>query len=152
MSEGASRRLRQRVAVVGLGVYGLAALAVLLLPVSWGGVVLALGDFVRYELGWAGFGYGWVEFVANVALFLPLGFVLTLAFRRWWWGVGLALLLSTAAELVQAFIPGRVASGRDVLANVIGAAVGAVAAGLVAWTAASVRRRFRQTDVQAVSN
>jgi VanZ family protein len=38
------------------------------------------------------------------------------------------LLLGLGLELVQAFLPGRSASGYDVLANVIGTALGAAAA------------------------
>lgn len=115
---------------------------VVLTPVSYGAVIEAIGGWIRETLGLTFFGQGWIEFVANILMFVPLGFLLTLVVRRHLLGVALALLLSVAAELAQVVIPSRVPSVRDVVANVLGAALGA----LLAW---GVERRSRTSDREA---
>jgi glycopeptide antibiotics resistance protein len=78
--------------------------------------------------------YTFVEFTANILFFLPVGFFggLALTRRLWWLSAVLGFLLSCGVEAAQAlFLPGRVASPRDVLANTTGAVIGAVLAGLV---------------------
>jgi glycopeptide antibiotics resistance protein len=78
--------------------------------------------------------YNFVEFAANILFFVPLGFLggLALSRRFWWLAAVLGFLLSCSVELAQAtFLPGRVASARDVLANTTGAVIGAVLAGVV---------------------
>jgi glycopeptide antibiotics resistance protein len=75
--------------------------------------------------------YGFIEFSANIVFFVPVGFLLGLLFTyRWWWmavvGGG---LLSTSVEIAQGlFLPGRVSSAADVLANTSGAVVGCLVA------------------------
>jgi hypothetical protein len=69
------------------------------------------------------------DLVANVALFVPLGFLL--AFGGAAHPIALGLLLSSAIELCQEFIPGRFPSLLDVATNALGAGIGAVAFGLV---------------------
>lgn len=130
----------------GLIVYGLAVGIVLLLPVTYSGIVNAIGGWLRTGLGLSFFGFGWVEFFANVLMFLPLGFLLTLLLKRRRYGVGLALLISVGAEVAQIVIPSRQPSLRDILANAIGAAVGA----LLAWLLV-VRRRRRAAKDHPVS-
>jgi VanZ family protein len=78
-----------------------------------------------------------LEFLANVALFTPLGVLLVLAFpgARWWAVLIAGLVLSTGIELVQLAIPSRVSSVSDVVANTAGTALGL----LLAWR----RRRGR---------
>ena len=91
----------------------------LLTVIDWLQVNGAPG-WVRYDL---------VEFTANIALFVPVGlFVMIMAGARGWW---LAVLVGFAAsctiELGQLiFLPDRFATRSDVLANTLGAAVGAV--------------------------
>jgi len=121
----------RRWALVGLVLYGGAAGIVLLAPVSYSGIVHAIDSWLRSALGLTWFGSGWVEFTANILLFVPLGFLLTLIVRPHGLGVVVALLVSAGVELVQLVIPSREASLRDVLANTCGAAVGAVLAWLV---------------------
>jgi glycopeptide antibiotics resistance protein len=78
--------------------------------------------------------YSFVEFTANIAFFVPVGFLGGVALQRrfWWLSAVLGFLLSCSVELAQAtFLPGRVASAKDVLANTTGAIIGAVIAGLV---------------------
>ena len=73
---------------------------------------------------------------ANVALFLPLGFLLPLLtpwFDRWWRTVGAGFALSAAIELSQVAFPGvRRPDVNDVLLNTLGAAIGFLAYRLVA--------------------
>jgi len=125
----------RRWALWGLVIYGLAVVVVLLLPIGYASLVHAVGDGIRDVLGISFFGTGWIEFCANILMFAPLGFLLTLTFRHPWWGVALALGLSVAAEVGQIVIPAREPSLRDVFANGVGAAVGA----FFAWL--FVRRR-----------
>lgn len=116
--------------------YAAAVIVVLLSPVSPSAAVAWLTGVLRDDLGWSAVRQGWVEFGLNIALFAPLGLLVTMLFRRVWLGVVTALALSVAAEAVQEFLPGRLASLRDVLANVVGAAIGA----LIAWI---ILRRLR---------
>jgi VanZ family protein len=84
------------------------------------------------------------DFVANVLLYFPLGFFGVLAFSaktRLLAAAGVAIaaavLLSTAMELAQYYVAGRVTSASDVYSNVIGALLGAITAaatsGYVQW-------------------
>lgn len=69
------------------------------------------------------------EFIANIALFLPLGALLAALFRpgRWWWAVSSGSAISGIIELMQLlFLPSRVSDVRDLTANALGALIGAV--------------------------
>jgi len=122
---------------VCLALYLAAIGLVLLLPVSYSDIVTAIGDALASRFGALGFGTGWIEFIANILMFLPLGMLLTLLFRHPWAGFALAVILSISAEIVQLVIPGRTASLRDIVANGAGAAIGA----LIAWIVIVIRRR-----------
>jgi VanZ family protein len=66
----------------------------------------------------------------HMAAYLALALVGGMAFRGIWpfWMLAAALvLLGMSLEFVQTFIPGRTASGYDMLANVIGIALGSAA-------------------------
>jgi len=128
MAEAGARQ--RRWVIAGLAAYSLAVGLVLLLPVSYSGIVNRIGDALRDGLGIAWFGSGWIEFGANILMFVPLGLLLTLLFRHPWYGVALALALSAAAELAQIVIPSRQPTVRDILANTLGAALGAALAWL----------------------
>jgi glycopeptide antibiotics resistance protein len=98
--------------------------------------------FVQHH-GIPAFRYSMIEEAANVALFAPLGMlgVLALGRRRWWLVAVAGTTLSATVELAQgAFLPGRVASLRDVAENGLGALVGALLAVLLARR---TRRRGR---------
>ena len=85
--------------------------------------------------------YRVIEAAANVVLFVPFGVLLMLASLRLTWlqAVGVALVVSSGIELLQAVaLPGRTANAGDVAANVLGAAVGA--SGVVIWRAVARRR------------
>ncbi|MFA6300282.1 MAG: VanZ family protein, partial [Nocardioides sp.] len=63
--------------------------------------------------------YDRLEFLANIALFVPIGVFLLLLFGagQWWLaGIG-SFLLTSFIETVQQQIPGRVSDDRDLLAN-----------------------------------
>ncbi len=69
--------------------------------------------------------------LGHIAAYAALALVGGFAYRRRWpfftMAAGL-LLLGAGLELVQAFLPSRFASGYDVLANVVGIALGSIAA------------------------
>jgi hypothetical protein len=69
------------------------------------------------------------DLIANVALFVPLGFLL--AFGGVPRPLVLGFLLSAAIEICQEFIPGRFPSLLDVATNALGAGIGALAFGLL---------------------
>jgi glycopeptide antibiotics resistance protein len=130
--------------------YASALVVVLLWPTHVDGE----GGFIRFEpildvlsaLGipaWAS--YPWVEFAANVALFVPLGMlcVAARAPRLRWIATAtvLAAAISIGAEALQHLVvPDRTTDARDVVANVAGAALGALAVISIARRVGPVRR------------
>ncbi|MET4157294.1 VanZ family protein [Agromyces sp. PvR057] len=114
--------------------------AVLAVVLFWPVHIDGAGGFVRFGplldaialLGipqWAS--YPFVEFAFNMALFVPLGLLLAIGstrsgVRRIVTATGIGLVVSCLAELVQhLFLPDRTTDVRDVLANALGAGVGA---------------------------
>ncbi|MRG60066.1 VanZ family protein [Agromyces sp. CFH 90414] len=82
------------------------------------------------------------EFVANVAMFLPVGvlFAMLAGPRRWVWALVGAGALSLVIELAQIPIGDRISDPRDLLANATGALVGVLLAAIgwvcsLAWRA-----------------
>lgn len=90
-----------------------------------------------------------LEVLANVGMFVPVALLVTfvLGARRWWVTVAACTALSVAVELVQAFMPGRIAAALDVIANGLGALLGALLA--VTIEALVRRRRARLTRLVA---
>ncbi len=97
---------------------------------------------VRHWLAWelAGRGVPYqrasvaVEYGLNVALFVPGAFAAGLLWPgvRWWQWVLVGLAVSAGIEAVQgALLPSRQAEARDLVANTVGAALGAGAAVLL---------------------
>lgn len=84
--------------------------------------------------------YDVVEFIANIALMVPLGVGLALLLppRRWWIAVVACSLLSVGFELAQLFLPSRMPSVTDWISNSLGGLAGA---GGVAAIRASLRRK-----------
>ena len=79
--------------------------------------------------------YSRLEFLANIAMFVPIG-VLALLLggrRRWWLAVAFGVALTVVIELTQLGIPGRVTDIRDVIANSLGATIGVIFALAVTW-------------------
>lgn len=76
------------------------------------------------------FSYPLLEWLSNVAMFLPFGFLVSVMLERgaWWKATVAGLALSTAIEMIQfLFFVQRTASVLDVLANALGTLVGAAA-------------------------
>jgi VanZ family protein len=73
------------------------------------------------------------DILANIVLFIPLGFLFQLARRRAGWpsllqALGFGVLVSAAVEACQLFLPGRDSSLIDVATNGLGALLGAATA------------------------
>ncbi|ASD23154.1 VanZ family protein [Cryobacterium sp. LW097] len=80
------------------------------------------------------FGYSKLEFTANVAMFVPLGFLaaLLLPAKVWWLALLICPAASIAIELTQAtFLAARFATATDVIANTVGAVIGTLVAVVV---------------------
>lgn len=73
------------------------------------------------------------EFLANVALFVPVGFLLPLAWSRLrlWQVVLIGALMSGLIESVQGLMPSRFPTISDVIANSLGTLAGGVVAVLL---------------------
>ena len=101
------------------------------------------------ELSWLT--YGRAEFLANIAMFVPVGVFLLLLFSpRFWWIAAVAgLVMTSAIETAQRSIPGRVPDERDIVANTLGALVGIVI-GLVLTFPATLRRNRARRAQQAL--
>ncbi len=145
-----SARLTMRllIAAVGLGLCGAVVLAATLSPTPIdqgyeGAIERVLSVLHRNGVpGW--FGYRWVEFTANIAMFVPLGFFLALVFptRFLWLALPLVPAFSVLLETLQFFVlPARFATINDVVANTIGGWLGVAVAAL---TVAAVHLRDRR--------
>jgi glycopeptide antibiotics resistance protein len=89
--------------------------------------------------------YALTEAQANVALFVPAGFLLTIVALRPLLAVAACLVGSIAFEWVQReYLTTRVADASDVMHNGLGGLVGAVVAAPLAWLVGrSLRNRRR---------
>ncbi len=89
--------------------------------------------------------YNRVEFLANVAMFVPIGIFFVLLFGRRLWAVSVlsGMLLTLAIEVAQRFIPGRVFDVRDLVANSVGTVLGVLVA-LVLTQSKAERLRLRR--------
>ena len=77
------------------------------------------------------FGYAALEFSANIALFVPLGFLIffLLPRSRWWLALLVCPALSIVIEVIQGLaLSQRFATVSDVVANTLGGLVGALVA------------------------
>lgn len=91
--------------------------------------------------------FDFIEFGANIVLFIPLGILLPLSIgsntrRVYMWTVGVGLVSTLLIEVTQLGIPGRVTDVRDLVANTLGAFLGVLI--VIAWRKA-LRRRLDQT-------
>jgi VanZ family protein len=96
--------------------------------------------------GMAWLTYSRAEYLANVALFVPVGLFLLLLFgTRYWWLAGAAAIVMTSLiETAQRSIPGRVPDERDLAANTMGAVVGIVIGVVLTLPATLRRNRIRR--------
>lgn len=131
----------RRVAAVLLAVYAVAVIVVVAWPTpvdagshAWlSGVLKSLHSrhllmFLSYPL---------IEFTSNVIMFVPLGLLVGVLFgrRRWAWAIALGCGVSALIELLQfLLLPGRFGTIDDVIANTLGALIGAlIARSILAW-------------------
>ncbi|MCD4535352.1 VanZ family protein [Nocardioides sp. cx-169] len=97
--------------------------------------------------------YNRLEFLANIALFVPIGMFLLLLFGagQWWLAAIGAFLLTSFIETVQQQIPGRVSDDRDLIANTLGGLIGIVVALVLTLPATLRRRRARRRRAAGVA-
>lgn len=121
---------------------------VVLTPASVAGQATGFVDVLAHALSAVGvpfhIGYPVLEFTANIVLFVPFGALAVYAvpLRRpaaasTLMIIAAGCLASTAIELTQRFVPGRVSAVSDVIANTLGTAAGVA----VAWWVCSLIRR-----------
>jgi len=134
------------VTFVYLGVVGWITLSPNTAPAEFNSLVFrALEVFSRFEATqWIT--YQRLEFLANVAMFVPIGIFFLLLFGRFWWFVSViaGVALTCAIEFAQRYIPGRVSDVSDLIANSTGTAIGVLFALIVTTPAALRVRRQRQ--------
>ena len=72
-----------------------------------------------------------LEFAANIAMFVPFGVLVRVAFARlpWWAVLLLGFATTVTIELVQTTLPSRYSTLSDVIANTLGTAAGL----LIVW-------------------
>ncbi len=81
---------------------------------------------ISYDLGE---GRRWLaDGILNLLLFVPLGLAIGWNSRSTWIAALCGLLLSTAVEMAQAFVPGRDPALSDIVFNALGTVVGALLA------------------------
>lgn len=128
-----------------LAPYLIAVLLITWLPANAAGKVtgivgrIARSIAARFDVSFLT-AYNALEFLANIALFMPLGILVALAWPklRWWHIVLCGLALTLLIEGVQMTLPSRFPTASDIVANTAGAGAGAV---LVALVHAMVRPR-----------
>ncbi|MDY0892255.1 VanZ family protein [Frigoribacterium sp. CFBP9030] len=97
------------------------------------------------------FDYNALEFMANIAFFVPMGLIVVLLVggRRWWLGGLVGMSGSVAVELGQHFfLPSRFATVDDVIANTAGAVVGSIVGVIALWMRRSSRVARRRARLQ----
>ena len=130
MSQTEPRRFRLPWLTVWAVIAVMGVVGLLVWPTTVDGSLVALVEAIHSRFG----GGRWDEaiqlarFLANVALFVPLALIVGLASRRWRLGLAIGIATSIGSELVQRALPGRDASLEDVIANSLGAAIGALIA------------------------
>jgi glycopeptide antibiotics resistance protein len=102
--------------------------------------VLARSDLTRWIT------YEFVEFTANIAMFVPVGllFLLLVGRRRWWLALGGGVVLTCAIEFTQLFLPGRFADVRDIVANSLGALLGVIVGLILRRVSTAVTGRLEE--------
>ncbi len=123
---------RRGVLAAGVAAYLLGLLVLVTGPWGWELNRLTVALYVHLRYDWP-IAPAWVSpehygALLNVVLFVPLGALAVLATGRpWWWVAAGAALGSVAIELMQWRWLARDGSSWDVIANTLGAFVGALA-------------------------
>jgi VanZ like protein len=120
--------------------------ALTLVPLPHGN---ALDDIPFWCLGCGD--YALADAVANVVLFVPLGWALSRTGLRWSLGLAVVVITTVGIEGLQyRFLPGRVASIADILANTVGGGVGLMLPRLPRRLIETSERTLRASIVYAV--
>lgn len=123
--------MHRLVALALVVLYSLLVAHLTLTDPATGGWAFDLADRVATRASGGRLTWTETEVLANVALFVPLGLLLTVALGRVWPAVTMCLLASAAVELVQLrLVTSRVPTLDDVAHNTLGGLVGALVAGL----------------------
>ncbi|WP_158437799.1 VanZ family protein [Naasia lichenicola] len=147
--EGAAlaTRFRLRLVSILLAAYVVIVIAMTLTPTAPDRpIAIQLRRIIQelQERGLPAFiGYPVFEFTANVLMFLPLGLLIALLLPRhlWWAAIICGAWTSSFIEFSQLLLlPGRVASIGDIIANSLGALLGAL-------LAVAVRRAVHRRDL-----
>jgi glycopeptide antibiotics resistance protein len=120
---------------------------------SQSALVLEVLRAARHLPGGAYLTYDRAEFLANVAMFVPVGIIAALWMprRAWILGALFGVALSVGIEFAQhLYLPSRVADPRDVLSNGLGGLVGATVVGIVRGLTPAPRRRRRPRRARTV--
>jgi len=128
---------------------GLASLTLGPQPEGVGGVLQTLADGFAGVPATAWMTYAVLEFTANVALFVPFGllWILWCGPRQAWIGGVAGLAMSVLIEATQALaLPDRYPDVRDLIANGVGALLGAL---ILAAVARRHARGTRARDLTA---
>lgn len=126
------------VAAVLLFLYSCLVFQLTLEPPSSGAWAFSLADRLATEVSAGRLDWSETEVLANVALFVPAGFLLAIVVGRTWLAIFLAVLGSVLIETGQLlYLPTRVSSLADVQHNGLGAIIGA----LCAWPFLLLLRR-----------
>ena len=122
--------MHRLVALVLVVLYSLLVAHLTLTDASQGAWAFELADRLALRASGGELTWTQTEVVANVALFVPLGFLLAIAVGRVWPAVFLCLLGSAGIEWFQTTLSSRVPTVDDVVHNTMGGVIGALAAGL----------------------
>lgn len=137
-----------------LGLYTLVIVRLTLFPAATETGTFGLLDRIMTRASGGRLDWGQTEVLANIALFVPAGLLLTVVLSRAWAAAVLCVAASAAIELAQQhFLPSRVASLADVEHNGLGGVLGA----LVGWPIAhalrtSTRRSRRRPPDSAITD
>ena len=69
--------------------------------------------------------YDALEFTANIGMFVPIGALVAILSRHVWIGVVVGIAMTCGIEFTRQFLPARFPDVRDILANSLGALIGA---------------------------
>jgi glycopeptide antibiotics resistance protein len=154
-NEPAPSRARQWVALSLLAGYVVVVALATLTPTAFDDVLQpSLKEMLSALHGTglpAWFGFSALEFSANILMFIPLAFALSLLmpFRLWWLPFLIGPALSIGIEVTQALLLAhRTPTVRDVIANSAGAVIGTL---IAYWLRRVVRTRDRKIVALALS-
>ena len=120
-----------------LGLYAMVIARLTLAPAASETGIFGLLSRVTSHASHGRLDWSQTEVLANVALFVPAGFLLAIVLGRAWASALVCVLVSVGIELAQQrYLPSRVPSLADVEHNGLGATIGA----LVGWPIAQALR------------